>query len=478
MRSGRGGQSKPPVRWLAALMRRHAFVLVSLAAHALLIALLYYFGAYQVELSRQREQVSAGAELTRQSGIEKRVLDMEKIKDLLDQSRPDAPPRDGAGAADEPDFRATSLPKQPEQLLAQARELSASIAAIENELKAAELARIEGISKEQARKRLAPPPGATPPPGAAPKQLAEEIQQLETKARSALLARQQDLDQRQNGVAIKNGRENSQDERGQAKDSGSRQGAPLAGAGNEQGDDRRAGSASGIDKKDVAQRMAAFINRDVALPANAAGDYNRSGEVIFNGGRGSVPPVDAGAMHKGTGRMLGQGGEFANRVYVNSWYLIGPFDGKHGRELFSNHSYPPEQGVVLDAVYFGKGNRLLKWRYVTADSYPLVPPDLEEDAVYYGYTELTVDRDQELTLWMGADDDAQVWLNDRQVWVGGNVNKAWFWRTLYDTPNTYGRDFNTSEGKRKVRFRKGRNKLFFKMANGPSRGFFSLVITK
>ena len=267
---------------------------------------------------------------------------------------------------------------------------------------------------------------------------------------------------------------------GQASNDGSKPGTGVggAGAGDEQAGNGGAVASPGISENGVEQRMAAFINRDVALPTGTARNYTHSGDVIFNPGGGNIPPVDARTMTKGAGRMLGRGGEFADRVYVNSWYLIGPFQGKHGSALFANHRYPPEQGVVLDAVYAGKGNRQLKWRYVNAASYPLVPPDPDEDAVYYGYTELVMDRDQELTMWIGADDDAQIWLNDVQVWAGGNINKREFWPALYDVPNTHARDYNMTEGKRKVRFRKGRNKIFFKMANGPTRLFFSVVLTK
>ena len=469
---------------------RYGHVLFSLAAHALLIVLLYYFGVHRVELARQREQVdrqlSAGAELTKRSSVEKRVQDMAKIKDLLDQSRPGAPPPDGAGAVDEPDFSATSLPTQPQRLLAQARELSASIAEIEKDLKAAELARIEKIPREQARKRLdaqaerAAPrtERAAPPADAPPGQLAAEIERLETTARAALLRRQQDLAQRQDGVAVTSDAANNDAVSGEpggiapGKDDGVGPGRVFTGP----NDGLPNNGRSGINA--AAQRMAAFLNRDVVLPTGTVRNYSRPGEAIFNAGMGQIPPVDAHRMVKGVGRVLGRGGEFANRVYVNSWYLIGPFDGKHGKGLFSNHRYPPEQGVILDAVYAGKGNRLLKWRYVNAANYPLVPPDPDEDAVYYGYTELTMDRDQELTLWIGADDDGQVWVNDVQVWTGGNINKLSFWNALYDVPNTHGRDFNMTEGLRKVRFRKGRNKIFFKMANGPTRLFFSLVLTK
>jgi hypothetical protein len=428
----RFGHSDEAESQALAWLRRHAFVLVSLAAHALLIILFYYLGAYQVELARDR----AGAELAKQSSIEKRVMDMEKIKDLLDQSRPGAPPSDGAGAEDEPDFRATSLPKPPEQLLAEARELSASIAEIEKELKAAELARIEKISVEQARERLelppaesvaalpdatpssratpppdgarppdgAPPSPTTPPPppdaappgaGPGPGQLAAEIQQLETRARAALAQRQQELARQRNGVAVKN------DSRvaAQAQDDNAPASAFTgAGTGDEPGADGRTGSSPGAHANAIEQRMAAFINRDAVLPTGAVRNYQRDGQAIFNPGTGTIPPVDARTMTKGAGRVLGRGGEFADRVYVNSWYLIGPFEGKHGSGLFSNHRYPPEQAVILDAVYAGKGNRRLTWRYVNAASYPLVPPEPDEDAVYYGYTELTLDRERDLTL--------------------------------------------------------------------------------
>ena len=178
------------------------------------------------------------------------------------------------------------------------------------------------------------------------------------------------------------------------------------------------------------------------------------------------------------GRVIGPGGTYANRVWVNRWYVIGPFDGRHGAGLFANYRHPPEQGVVLDAAYRGKGGRLVKWDYVDMARYPLEPPVHAEDAVYYGYTELMLDAEQDLTIWVGADDDVQLWLNDRLVWQGGNANKDSFFGRVYETRNTFVRDYNLSEGKRVVHFRKGRNKLFFKLSNGPTRIFFSLVLTK
>ncbi len=436
---------------MAALIGRHKYMVVSLTLHAALIALCYYFGSYRIALARQQELVRVGGELSQQSGMEKRVLDMRQINDLLEQSG-------GAKAApeDQTNFSATSLPRTPDELLEEARQLSASIAEVEQRLKAGGQADAPAQSPAPTS---APAPEWAPAGPATPGQLASEIKQLETRARASLAQRLQDLQQRAFG-------------------GGQRQNADRGGASGVAAKDAPASPIPGGDESVAAERIAKFFNRDLALPKDVSERYYRNGERIFTAGIGQIPAVDASTMKKGVGRMLGRGGEFATRVYVNSWYLIGPFEGKHGSELFSNHRYPPEDGVALDAAYPGKDHRVLKWRYFNADSYPLVPPDFAEDAVYYGYTELMLDREQDLTMWIGADDDAQVWLNDEQVWVGGNVNKRSFWRDLYETQNTYARDFNMNEGKRKVRFKKGRNKLFFKLANGPSRTFFSLVLTK
>jgi len=133
--------------------------------------------------------------------------------------------------------------------------------------------------------------------------------------------------------------------------------------------------------------------------------------------------------------------------------------------------------VVLDAAYRGKDGRVLTWRYLEAPTYPLQPPDMAEDSVYYGYTELMMDTDRDLAMWIGADDDVQVWINDGLAWKGGNVNKLSFFQKVYDNWNGYAGAYNFNEGKVTVHFRKGRNKVFFKLSNGPNKAFFSMVLT-
>jgi hypothetical protein len=456
-------------------LRRHPFIYLSLVLHAVPLVALYHVGSQRIEVAqreRQQRQVESGARLTAQARLEKRVHDMERIKSLLEQSMAAHP---AGNKEDEVQFSAQ--PKAPEELLKQAKELSRKIDEIERDTKAEQLAKLLDIPKEKALAQVAEKARAEEPPATEPQTPAEaaaQIERLEAKARVALEERRNQLEQQQNGVQVAadaagkgQGGVNKGNGTGQGMGSGNDSGLSGQGLGN--------GNTGGVGRQ-MLDRIAAFRNPD--MPDRATQAYIGGAGTMFGGGVAHIPTVDASTMVKGAGRMIGPGGTYANRVWVNRWYLIGPFAGRHGAGLFANYRHPPEQGVVLDAAYQGKGGRLVKWEYVDMARYPLEPPVHAEDAVYYGYTELMLDAEQDLTIWVGADDDAQLWLNDRMVWRGGNVDKDSFFGQVYETRNTYVRDYNLNEGKRVVHFRKGRNKLFFKLSNGPTRIFFSLVLTK
>jgi hypothetical protein len=463
------------------LIRWHPFIFLSLVLHAVPLVALYHLGSQRIELAqreRQQRQVESGARLTAQARLEKRVHDMERIKSLLEQSAAAHP---AENKEDEVQFSAQ--PKAPEELLKQAKDLSRKIDEIERDTKAEQLAKLLDIPKEKALEQVAEKAKAEEPPAAEPQTPAEaaaQIEQLEAKARVALEERRHQLEQQQNGVQVAaDAAGAAQGGAGQGKGKGNGKGdgggdGRLNGNG-KSGQGLGSGNTGGVGRT-MLDRIAAFRNPD--MPDRATQAYIGGAGTMFGGGVAHIPTVDAASMVKGAGRMIGPGGTYANRVWVNRWYLIGPFDGRHGAGLFANYRHPPEQGVVLDAAYRGKGGRLVKWDYVDMARYPLEPPVHAEDAVYYGYTELMLDAEQDLTIWVGADDDAQLWLNDRLVWAGGNANKDSFFGQVYETRNTYVRDYNLNEGKRVVHFRKGRNKLFFKLSNGPTRIFFSLVLTK
>jgi hypothetical protein len=451
---------------------RRPYLSLSVAAHAALLALLYYFGSYQMALREQEAEVASSLRATSQASTAKRLQDLQTIKQLLEKSagRVDAKPEPGPATA--------APPQTSRQMVEQARELSKAIDALDQEIRAEELAELTGMPK--------PPPAAEPLPAAVPQapvakasdstqapvtqeKAASEIAALEAKARATLAKRLQRLEAKANGVQVEGAKPGSGPEGAEGAEGA--KGAKGAGGSPATATVKGRRSDASV-RAEIGDFIGAAGGIDPAVPSK-----KYAGSDFFDRGKGQVPPVDATSMVLGHGRMLGAGGQYANRVYLNSWYIIGPFPGRHEAGLFDNPSYPPEKAVLLDAVYYGKDKRLLKWRYFTTQSYPLVPPDMVEDSVYYGYTELFLDQARDLTAWIGADDDVQVYLNDRLVWKGGNVNKQSYFDAVFDARTTHLRDYNRTEGKRVLHFNKGRNTIFFKLSNGPNSAYLSMVLT-
>lgn len=429
---------------------------VSVGLHAALAVWLYHAGHMEV-VRRQDTDVAASVRATAHAGTQarmaRRVDDLKKIKELLEQSAnraPSPPPEAPAQTAAE-----------PERMLEQAREMSRAIDELGRELKAEELARLTARTKEEALAEVEAEAPAELPPGALDSaDPAAELAGLEAKARAVLASRAGQLAREQSGVQV-TGDGNGGDDSGSASGQGSMAGRLPPGA-----------------MQRTAEDIARFMREGTEPEREKASRvYKSHGRDIFASAKGSVPGVDAAQMVKGRGRLFGAGGQYANRIYLNSWYMIGPFEGNHSRELFNNPKYPPEDAVLLDAVYYGKDKRLLKWEYVNTARYPLVPDGDAENAVFYGYTEVIMDRERDMLVWIGADDDASVKVNDRLIWKGGDSGKRWFYQSIYVSKNTYQRDYNRTEGQRVVRFRKGRNTVFFKLSNGPTRLFFSMVLT-
>lgn len=421
----------------------------ALIVHVVAGLTLYQIGPRQHEIKRQERQLAATARLSHQVRTEQRVHDLAQIKQLLEQSRAAAR---AADTAPQPvQFAATSLPKQPEELLKQARELAESIDVIDKDNRAEELARVLKITREEALAKVANEPpalAATAEASSAKDDVATEIARLEGQARSALKRREDQLARQGGGVEVNGGGSNGQGQ----------------------------GQGQGQGSQDIRQQIGAFIHHNIPAPANARGNsWDLNG---FERSFASIPALDDGPVRRGAGRMIGNGGQYATRMFLDTWYVIGPFQGSRGSALFANKAYPPEQGVMLDAVYRGKDDRMVQWRYISGASYPFIPPDVEEGAVYYGYTELISDRDQQLEMWVGADDDVKVWVNDKLVWAKGNYAKLSFFTMAYASAESLGRDLNMNEGKQTVHLNQGRNKFFFKLSNGPSATFLSIVLSK
>jgi hypothetical protein len=183
---------------------------------------------------------------------------------------------------------------------------------------------------------------------------------------------------------------------------------------------------------------------------------------------------ETAAVHVAAGRLFGPGGSFANRVYLDSWYVIGPFPGNGAYSL--DRVYPPEEDIDLDGAYPGSNGAALRWHFRSRGFYPFVPPDIAADAVYYAYTEIRVDHDSDVTLSIGADDDSKMWVDEELVWVSKPMDKPWY-RPPYYMRDELVASMGLVEGQRRVHLARGVHRILFKLYNAEDRTFFSVVVS-
>lgn len=145
-------------------------------------------------------------------------------------------------------------------------------------------------------------------------------------------------------------------------------------------------------------------------------------------------------------------------VYVDSWYTIGPFPNPRRRNI--DTQFPPESVIDLDATYPGKDGRLLKWRFLKSPKADIPPNDDEPYGIYYAYTELYFEEAMDLHIAVGSDDNSRLWIEGQLVWTSGRQLKPW----------------RADEGYRTVHFRKGLNRILYRVENGWKETRYSLLI--
>ena len=144
-------------------------------------------------------------------------------------------------------------------------------------------------------------------------------------------------------------------------------------------------------------------------------------------------------------------------MFVDTWYMIGPFPNPQRRNIETK--FPPESIVDLDATYPVEGQNL-RWQFVQTSTAGIRPPLSREYAIYYGYTTLWFDEAQDMWIATGSDDFSKLWINDMLVWASGSVQKVW----------------KPDEGYRRVHFKKGLNRVLFRLENGHNDCMFSLML--
>ncbi|MCC7250086.1 MAG: hypothetical protein IT473_15795, partial [Lysobacter sp.] len=311
--------------------------LLSLAAHAVLLIALYYLLSHRPEMQATERRVQATSRAAGAASAGRHAESLAEIERALAESAGEPPPPPAAP------------PATPEAALREARERYAAIRKRDQDARAAELAALLDIPLDQARQRADTQMPALPPLPKTAEASAAQIATLEAEARAALTRR---------AAALR------------ARDA---QRAALSTSGDSGRGDGRTGET-------LAPLQAVLERFDIVA------EPPRRAPLTPSGRPAPVPPVDTGVLRTGVGRRIGAQGPYATRLYVDTWYVLGPFEAQGNRPL--DHPYPPESAVDLDGTYAGKNGQALAWRYLQAGEYPTYLPDPAENAIYYGYTEL------------------------------------------------------------------------------------------
>ncbi|MDR1717447.1 MAG: OmpH family outer membrane protein [Prevotella sp.] len=182
------------------------------------------------------------------------------------------------------------------------------------------------------------------------------------------------------------------------------------------------------------------------------------------------------------GRRFSKNAERKGWLYINTWYMIGPWEN-FGRDDFAVvHS--PEISVDFDAVYTdgqkGTGiaetdshplkvignqvylNGTLRWQFKQSESMHNTVPVTTNHSTYYAYTELYFDEATAMLVAIGTDDSGRVWINGKDVWQ--DRGSSWY---------------NIDEHITSFQFREGWNTVLIRLENGDGpTGFSFLIIPK
>jgi hypothetical protein len=420
------------------IIKKHPFFWCSVAVHLVLLYILSSVLVKPVVAKSLAPQVRVSMHNAYRMNMQESVKNMAKLE------------RDLANTLDEKAKKNVDLKPieeniianastTPSQLLELAKKISENIQKIERELRAIDLERAVTMSHNDALKTVMsleigiPEYRANKMPGA---EMVRSVEKLEENAKNSLRIRKEDMDIRGIGDPMSQLKEDN---------------ATFDSAGKGGNKD----SITGLKKLNY-----------VMTEHQSTHSKNDFVDLWLD----HIPPVKQENPKKVAGRIIKNGAQYADRIFVNSWYVIGPFP-------VSVTKAPPEYAVDLDALYYGKDNKVVRWQYLSNASYPLVPPQNDKAGVFFGFTEVIVDHEQDLWVWVGGDDFVSLRLNDNVIWDSGTYNEKF--NKLANDKNNGERDkWNLTEYKRLVHFNAGKNTFKFKLTNSDASTFFSLVLTK
>ena len=239
---------------------------------------------------------------------------------------------------------------------------------------------------------------------------------------------------------------------GTSKSAGTGSGSGTGGGGTGTGSSGAGGAGSGSGSGQGAGGSGSGAGAGGSGSGSGSGDGTSSGPGEISKSVSAFP-----------GRTVAASGESARWMFVDSWYILGPFDNAGRVNL--EKKFPPETIVDRDAIYEGKSGSRVRWEFYQSAEAKIVPPFRNfkggfEYIIYYACTELRFEEECDLWVAIGSDDFSKVWVNDQIIWASGKQQKKW----------------RVDEGFRKVHFQKGVNRVLYRVENGHGQTEFSLII--
>ncbi|MFW5751260.1 MAG: hypothetical protein ACOCZK_06385 [Planctomycetota bacterium] len=158
------------------------------------------------------------------------------------------------------------------------------------------------------------------------------------------------------------------------------------------------------------------------------------------------------------GRVVADDGRRQDWMYVDKWYVMGPFENRFRSNL--DASFLPETVVDLDNVTLGKDDREIGWRYWDCKAQRIEPSWAPRGSIYYGWTEVYMEQAGKYWVALGSDDYGKVWINGKEVWKSDTV------------PKPYRADEHVAE----FEFKQGVNEILFRCENNGGTMGWSMVI--
>ncbi len=156
-------------------------------------------------------------------------------------------------------------------------------------------------------------------------------------------------------------------------------------------------------------------------------------------------------------------------LYLDTWYIVGPWQWRLGDLFGTVHGPEINPGTIdFDAEFRdgkfagqpGHPKQVMEWQFHQSDQIRVGPPDgAYGGSDYYAYTEVFSDKARTMLIAVAVDDAAKLWLNGELIWEDPAMSP-----------------YRMGEAMREIRLQPGTNTIMMRIINGPGQCFWSVLL--